>query len=183
VVQGERDLAQDCRSLARFELRGIPPMVAGAARIQVAFTVDADGLLSVTATERTKNIQAQITVKPSYGLQDQEIEGMLKDAISYAQDDLEARKLREAQVAAQQVIVSLNSALDTDGDTLLNSQERELIDQALQTLESSTQGTDAITINQSREKLEEICNFYVERRMNLGIQQALTGLKIDNVTI
>lgn len=181
VVQGERDLVKDCRSLARFELRGIPPMVAGAARIQVAFTVDADGLLSVTATERTSGIQSQITVKPSYGLNDQEIAGMLKDALSYAQDDLEARKLREAQIEATRVSESLRAALIKDGDKLLTAAERIPIEQALAVLEATTQSADAAAINQSREALEKICNFYVERRMNTEIQ-ALAGLRLDDLT-
>ena len=129
VVQGEREKVADCRSLARFELRGIPPMVAGAARIQVTFAVDADGLLDVAARERTTGIEATITVKPSYGLTDQEIAQMLQDSFVHAADDMQARALAEAQVEADQIVAATQAALHADGD-LLGRDERVAIDAA-----------------------------------------------------
>lgn len=179
IVQGERDLVQDCRSLARFELHGIPAMVAGAARIRVAFMVDADGLLSVTATEQTSGIQSQVTVKPAYGLSDREIEIMLKDAIGHAQEDMQARHLREAQVEATRVIEALQAALADDGEQLLSASEREQINQTLGALIKIATGTDVATIRQAQETLEKCCSFYVERRMNAGIQRALAGKRIE----
>ncbi|PLY13132.1 MAG: Fe-S protein assembly chaperone HscA [Sedimenticola sp.] len=179
VLQGERELVSDCRSLARFELRNIPPMVAGAARIRVTFAVDADGLLSVEAQEQSSGVKASVVVKPSYGLTDTEIEGMLRDSMEHAEDDLEARRLREQQVEAERVIEALSAALADDGDQLLNPQEREQVEQALAELVSQKDGSDVNTIKQAVETLEKRCEFYVERRMNQSVNQAMSGHTID----
>ncbi len=179
VVQGERELVDDCRSLARFVLRGIPPMVAGAARIQVTFQVDADGLLSVTAKEQTSGAEAHIEIKPSYGLSDQEIETMLRDSFSHAEDDMRARKLREQQVEAEREIEALRAALAEDGERLLDGEERARIDQALARLERVRQGDDAEAIKQAIAELEAVCAGYVARRMDSNIQRALAGHAID----
>ena len=179
VVQGERELVSDCRSLARFELRGIPPMVAGAARIRVTFEVDADGLLSVSARETASGVQASIEVKPSYGLTDNEIETMLRDSIAHAGEDKLARSLREQQVEADRTIEALESALADDGDRLLNADERRLVESALAELRDIARADDRLVIKQAIEKLEQVCGFYVERRMNQSIQQAMSGHKVD----
>ncbi|MEL0583327.1 MAG: Fe-S protein assembly chaperone HscA [Candidatus Thiodiazotropha sp. (ex. Lucinoma kazani)] len=175
VVQGERELVSDCRSLARFELRGIPPMVAGSARIRVTFAVDADGLLSVNAVEQSSGIQTSIEVKPSYGLTDNEIETMLLESIAHASEDKLARSLREQQVEADRVIEALDAALVDDGDLLLNSEERQQVEYALDKLRSVARATDQSIIKKAIEALEERCGFYVERRMNQSIQQAMSG--------
>jgi molecular chaperone HscA len=179
VLQGERELVSDCRSLARFELRGIPPMVAGAARIRVTFAVDADGLLSVTATEQSSGVQAQVEVKPSYGLTDNEIETMLTDSMAHAQEDMQARKLREEQVEARRTAEALVAALADDGDRLLNDEEKDRIEDALKALLLVIDGDDAATIKKALESLEQTCAFYVERRMNSGIQQAMAGHTVE----
>jgi molecular chaperone HscA len=179
VVQGERELVADCRSLARFELRGIPPMVAGAARIRVTFAVDADGLLSVSAREMASGVQASIEVKPSYGLTDNEIETMLKESIAHAGEDKLARSLREQQVEAMRTIEALEAALADDGERLLDSDERRRIETALEALRALAQGDDQQAIKAGIEKLERVCGFYVERRMNQSVQQAMSGHKVD----
>ncbi|MEJ2403766.1 MAG: Fe-S protein assembly chaperone HscA [Candidatus Thiodiazotropha sp.] len=179
VVQGERELVSDCRSLARFELRGIPPMVAGAARIRVTFAVDADGLLSVSAIEQSSGVQAHIEVKPSYGLTDQEIETMLRDSIAHANEDKLARNLREQQVEAERVVEALVSALAEDGDRLLDAAERARVDQALDDLKGVVDATDPQQIKTRIAELEKTCGFYVERRMNQSIQQAMSGHSLD----
>ncbi|MEJ1297380.1 MAG: Fe-S protein assembly chaperone HscA [Candidatus Sedimenticola sp. (ex Thyasira tokunagai)] len=179
VLQGERELVSDCRSLARFELRGIPPMVAGAARIRVTFSVDADGLLSVGAEELSSGVKAHVEVKPSYGLSDGEIEGMLRDSIDHAQEDLEARRLREQQVEAQRVIEALTSALADDGDDLLSSEERERVESSLQSLADSAGGDDYQAIKNAISALEKSCEFYVERRMNSSVTKAMSGHSVD----
>ncbi len=178
VVQGERDLVADCRSLARFELRGIPPMVAGAARIRVTFQVDADGLLSVEAEELTQHVKASIEVKPSYGLSDNEIAEMLRASMEHAEDDVKFRQLREQQVEAERVIEALSAALAKDGDQLLNDEERRQIDMALQQLQQLARGDDAAAIEDSIKLLEQSCDFYVERRMNSSIHDAMAGHNI-----
>ncbi|MCG7965081.1 MAG: Fe-S protein assembly chaperone HscA [Candidatus Thiodiazotropha taylori] len=179
VVQGERELVADCRSLARFELRGIPPMVAGAARIRVTFAVDADGLLSVSAIEQSSGVQANIEVKPSYGLTDQEIETMLRDSIAHADADKQARSLREQQVEAERVIEALHAALAEDGERLLDATERQQVDAALETLRNVSKDGDQEQIKNQIAELEKSCGFYVERRMNQSIQQAMSGHSVD----
>lgn len=179
VVQGERELVEDCRSLARFELRDIPPMTAGAARIRVTYQVDADGLLSVTADEQTSGAQAHIEVKPSYGLTDNEIESMLQASMNYAQDDMQARRLREQQVEADRVLEALHAALRQDAEQFLNANERQAIDAAARTLAHVRAGTDQKAIKAAIERLEAVSAVYVERRMNTNIQKAMTGRAID----
>jgi molecular chaperone HscA len=180
VLQGERELVKDCRSLARFELRDIPPMVAGAARIQVTFAVDADGLLSVEAREQSSGVKARVEVKPSYGLTDSEIEGMLRDSIEYARDDLEARHLREQQVEADRVIEALTAALERDGDELLSAEERARVESALSELVKIAHGEDQRAIKKGIEALENRCEFYVERRMNSSVSKAMSGRSVED---
>ncbi len=179
VVQGERELVSDCRSLARFELRGIPPMVAGAARIRVTLEVDADGLLNVSAKETGSGVQASIEVKPSYGLTDLEIETMLRESITHASDDKQARSLREQQVEAARTIEALESALEDDGDRLLNSEERAEVEAALEALRGLSKSDDQKQIKAGIEELERVCGFYVERRMNQSVQQAMSGHSVE----
>ena len=179
VVQGERELVADNRSLARFELRGIPPMVAGAARIRVTYSVDADGLLHVEAEEQTSGVKAAVTVKPSYGLTDDEIAGMLRDSMDHARDDMVARQLREEQVEAERVIEALRAALAGDGDALLGAAERTAIDAAVESLSIAARGDDTSAIRRARESLERTCEPYVERRMNASIRRAMAGHKVD----
>ncbi len=154
-------------------------MVAGAARIRVTFAVDADGLLSVTATEQSSGVQAHVEVKPSYGLTDNEIETMLTDSMAHAQEDMQARKLREEQVEARRTAEALVAALADDGDRLLNDEERARIEGALTALLVVIDGDDAATIKKAVESLEQTCAFYVERRMNSGIQQAMAGHTVE----
>ena len=182
VVQGERELVSDCRSLARFELRGIPPMVAGAARIRVSFQVDADGLLSVTAREQTTGHEARIEVKPSYGLSDDEIAAMLKDSFSHASDDAFRRALREAQVEAQRLIEAVQSALKEDAE-LLSAQERSHVDNAIVRLQAAVIGDDRRAIDQAMDALSKGTNDFAARRMNKSVSKALSGKKIDQIGI
>lgn len=179
VVQGERELVDDCRSLARFELRDIPPMAAGAARIRVTYQVDADGLLSVTAQEQTSGVQAHIEVKPSYGLTDNEIETMLRDSLEHAQDDVEARRLREQQVEADRVLEALQAALKEDGDRFLSGDERASVEDAARHLAEARNGDDARAIKRAIEALEAASEAYVDRRMNANIQKAMAGHAVD----
>lgn len=179
ILQGERDLVSDCRSLARFELRGIPPMVAGAARIRVTFEVDADGLLNVTAVEQTSGIQARVEVKPSHGLTDAEIEGMLRDSLAHSREDMETRRLREQRVEAQRTLEALRAALARDGDSLLSAEERGLIEQALAQLEQRMAEDKADVIKAAIDHLEQSCSFYVERRMNRTIRNAMAGHRVE----
>jgi molecular chaperone HscA len=179
VVQGERELVADCRSLARFELRDIPPMVAGAARIRVTFAVDADGLLNVSAIEQSRGVQAHIEVKPSYGLTDQEIESMLRDSIAHASEDKLVRSLKEQQVEAERVIEALQAALAEDGELLLDKAERQQVDGALDALRKVLGDGDQVQIKKQISELEKSCGFYVERRMNQSIQQAMSGHSVD----
>ncbi|MGB5744027.1 MAG: Fe-S protein assembly chaperone HscA [Sedimenticolaceae bacterium] len=182
VVQGERELVADCRSLARFTLRDIPPMVAGAARIRVTYSVDADGLLRVEASELSSGALARVEVKPSYGLTDDEITGMLKASIEHARDDIDARRLVEEQVEAQRVTQALNAALACDADELLSAQERAVIDQALQALNATVDvSQDAAEVEAAVKRLESDCEFYVERRMNSGVRKALAGQRVDEI--
>ena len=182
VIQGERDLVADCRSLARFELHGIPPMVAGAARIRVTFQVDADGLLSVTAREQISGHEARIEVKPSYGLSDDEIAGMLKDSFNHAGDDSFNRALREAQVEAQRLIEATVSALQVDAD-LLSTIERTQIDNAIAKLQAATQGEDRRAVDEAMQKLSAATNEFAARRMNQSVKRALAGRKVDQLSL
>lgn len=181
VVQGERELISDCRSLARFELRGIPPMVAGAARIRITFQIDADGLLSVSAREETSGVESSIQVKPSYGLSDGEIESMLKDSFSYAQDDIDARKLREEQVDASRVVEALNAALEEDGEKLLSSEERDRIRQAIDELVEIAQQSDQRAIKLKIESVDKVTAEFAQRRMDASINIALAGQRVDDI--
>ena len=180
VLQGERELVSDCRSLARFELRGIPPMVAGAARIQVRFQVDADGLLEVTAEEQTSGVQARVEVKPSYGLADEEIETMLRSSMDHASEDMKIRALREQEVEANRVIEALDSAFETDADDLLSEAEKSEILAARDHLQETMcehQNADAIKV--AMKELEKVSEVYVARRMNVSVQHAMAGHKVD----
>jgi len=179
VVQGERDLVDDCRSLARFELTGIPPMVAGAARIKVTYQVDADGLLSVSAVEQSSGVTSQIEVKPSYGLSESEIERMLLESMEHAVDDIAFRKLREQQVEADREIAALNAALAEDGKHLLSEQEYQVIQQALDHLTSVRNGDDSAIIKSAIDDVEQACAEYVARRMNVNINKALQGHRVE----
>jgi molecular chaperone HscA len=180
VVQGERDLVADCRSLARFELRGIPPMAAGAARIRVTFTVDADGLLSVNAKEQGSGVEAKVDVKPAYGLSDEQIASMLKDSFATAQQDMQARALVEARVDADRMIAATRSALSADGD-LLEAAERESIEVQMASLAETAKGDSASNIEAATEALAKGTEAFAAMRMNRGIQQALSGKKLEEV--
>jgi molecular chaperone HscA len=179
VVQGERELVSDCRSLARFELRDIPPMVAGAARIRVTFQVDADGLLNVTAEEKATGARSSIVVKPSYGLSDTEIERMLGDSLSHAREDMELRRLREEQVEADRVIEALRAALAEDGDRLLTAAERDAIETTARFLAEARAGTDYRAIKTAIGAVEQASGDYVARRMNESIRKAMAGHRVD----
>jgi molecular chaperone HscA len=180
VVQGERDLVADCRSLARFELRGIPPMAAGAARIRVTFTVDADGLLTVTAREQGTGVEARIDVKPSYGLSDEQIAAMLQDSFATAQEDMQARALVEARVEAERMLDATRSALAADGD-LLDAQERAAVDELMQALEAARNLTDAAAVEAATEALAKGTEPFAAMRMNRSIAQALAGRNVENL--
>ncbi|MGM9489437.1 Fe-S protein assembly chaperone HscA [Ideonella sp. YS5] len=180
VVQGERELVADCRSLARFELRGIPPMVAGAARIRVSFQVDADGLLSVAARELTSGVEAAVQVKPSYGLADEDIARMLKEGFTSAEEDMQARALREARVEAERMDLATQAAIAADGD-LLPESERLDIEALLQGVRDAARGDDAAAIDAAVKALAEGTEPFAAARMNRGIRQALTGRGIDEI--
>ena len=180
VVQGERELVSECRSLARFELRGIPPMVAGAARIRVSFQVDADGLLSVSAREETSGVEAAVTVKPSYGLADDRIAQMLKDGFAHAEGDMAARSLREAQVDAQRMLVATRSALKADR-ALLTDDEAAQIELLLQRLDRDASSDDADAIQATIEAVADGTEAFAGARMNEGIRKALSGRRLEEV--
>jgi molecular chaperone HscA len=180
VLQGERDLVTDCRSLARFELRGIPPMVAGAARIRVTFQVDADGLLSVTAREQSTGVEASVAVKPSYGLSDDEITKMLADSVSQADNDARARMLREQQVEARQLVESVRAALAADGD-LLDTQERQVVDERLAAAAAVQDADNVEVIHDAVKALSDSTEDFAARRMDRGIRAALAGRKLDEL--
>ncbi|MWQ86206.1 Fe-S protein assembly chaperone HscA [Glaesserella parasuis] len=181
VVQGERELVDDCRSLGRFTLRGIPPMVAGAAHIRVTYQVDADGLLSVTAMEKSTKVQASIQIKPSYGLTDEEVTEMIKSSMTNAKQDMEARQLAEQRVEADRVIDSVIIALQEDGAELLSVDEFKRIEAELQKLIYAKQGTDRQAIQQGIKDLDLATQEFAARRMNLSIQKALAGKAVDEV--
>jgi len=181
VLQGERELISDCRSLARFELRGIPAMVAGAAKIRVTFQVDADGLLSVAARELGSGVESSIQVKPSYGLTDGEISRMLKDSFENAGDDKVARVLREQQVDAQRLVEAVEAALEVDGQSLLDAEERMVIDLQLQELRELMQGTDGPAIEQQTKRLSQVTDAFAARRMDLTVKTALSGRNLNEI--
>ena len=183
VVQGERELVSDCRSLARFELRGFPAMVAGAARIRVTYQVDADGLMSVKAQEKTSGINADIVVKPSYGLTDVEIEAMLRSSVEHARDDVQARQLKEQQVEAKRVIEAVDAALHSDGRQLLTLSEYDAIKQARDQLLAEIENATAESLKQAIKRVEKISENYVAKRMNNSVKQVLAGQQIDEVDI
>ena len=180
VVQGERDLVADCRSLARFELRGFPPMVAGAARIRVTFTVDADGLLQVSAKEQHSGVEAGINVKPTYGLDDGEIARMLQESFSTAQADMRARAIAEARLDAQRLLLATQGALDVDA-ALLELKEREQIDTLMAALRDLLASGDAAAVEAATKALADGTQAFAAARMNQGIRQALAGRNIETV--
>ena len=180
VVQGERELVSDCRSLAKFTLRGIPPMTAGAARIRVTFQVDADGLLSVSAQEQSTGVQAQIEVKPSYGLDDSTITQMLKDSMSNAAEDMAARARAEAVVEAESLTDAVNAALELDSD-LLDAEELQQIQQDIAVLQGRLKDGKAEDIRSAVAKLSHSTDNFAAKRMNRNIQRALTGQSVDNI--
>ncbi|MEW5769515.1 MAG: Fe-S protein assembly chaperone HscA [Pseudomonadota bacterium] len=183
VVQGERELVADCRSLARFELRGIPPMVAGAARIRVTFQVDADGLLSVTAREMGTGIESHIAVKPSYGLTDDEVAAMLQDSYAHAQDDMAARNLAEAKVDAQRLVEATEAALAEDGGKLLDAGERAAIEEQIRALKSALAGSELAAVKRAADALNQGTGEFAARRMDASVKRALTGHKLDELEI
>ena len=183
VVQGERELVSDCRSLAKFELRGIPPMVAGGARIRVTFQVDADGLLSVSAREKSSGVEASVVVKPSYGLSDDEITRMLLTSQENAKDDMAARALREQQVDAGRLIEAIEAALTENGDSLLSAAERAEIDEGMTALRRTLEGANHQLIKEQVERLNHISEMFAARRMDQSVQKALTGHKLEELEI
>jgi molecular chaperone HscA len=180
VVQGERDLVADCRSLARFELRGIPPMAAGAARIRVTFQVDADGLLSVSARELGSGVEASIVVKPSYGLADDQIARMLQEGFAHADTDMAARRLAEARVEAERMVLATASALGADGE-LLEAGERSAIEELMQAVRSAAATDDASAIDAAVQALARGTEGFAAARMNRSIRAALAGRKVEEV--
>jgi molecular chaperone HscA len=180
VVQGERELVSDCRSLARFELRGIPPMAAGAARIRVTYQVDADGLLSVAAREMHSGVEAAIEVKPSYGLGDHDIARMLQDSFSSAEQDMQLRALREEQVEAERILIATQSALDQDAD-LLSAEERNTIDGLMSQVRSAAKGSDHGAIKDAIEALAKATEEFAARRMDRSVRSVLAGRKLDEI--
>ncbi len=180
VLQGERDLVSECRSLARFELRGIPPMAAGAARIRVTFQVDADGLLSVSARETGSGVEASVVVKPSYGLADEQIARMLQDGFAHAEDDMAARKLREARVEAERMVLATRAALAADAD-LLMAEEQADIEALVQAAQASAESGDARLIEQAVQALADGTEAFAAARMNQGIRKALAGRRVEEV--
>lgn len=180
VVQGEREMVSDCRSLARFTLRGIPPMAAGGAHIRVTFQVDADGLLSVSAMEKSTGVEASVQIKPSYGLSDTEIAKMIQSSMENAQEDLQARRLAEQKVEAARVLESLTAALEEDAH-LLNEDEKTAIDKVVDTLIESVEGTDPVAIENAIKLLDKQTQNFAARRMDSSIRQALAGHSVDEI--
>lgn len=181
VVQGERELVSDCRSLARFELRGIPPMVAGAARIRVTFQVDADGLLSVSAREKTKGVESSVVVKPSYGLSDDEVAAMLKDSMAHAKDDAKRRALKEAQVEAQRLIEATVAAMEEDAH-LLSDDEIKKIKTAIAHLQTTMLGDNRRLINIAMDDLAYETQEFAHRRMDQNVKRALAGRSVEELS-
>jgi molecular chaperone HscA len=181
VLQGERELVADSRSLARFELRGIPPMVAGAAKIRVTFQVDADGLLSVSARELGSEVHASIQVKPSYGLTDDEVARMLRDSFAHAGDDKSARLLRELQVDARRLLEAVEAALQVDGERLLSDEERQVIAVQVRLLRDLLTGNDALAIEQQSKRLTQVTDAFAARRLDATVKSALAGRSLDEI--
>jgi molecular chaperone HscA len=180
AVQGERELVSDCRSLARFELRGIPPMTAGAARVLVTFQVDADGLLSITAKEKSTGVEASIVVKPSYGLTDAEIERMLRDSFEHARDDVQARVLHENRVDGERLADAVRVALDRDGE-LISAAQRAEIERLLAALRARLPGSDHRSIKQAADALNRATEDFAARRMDANVRKALAGQRIADL--
>jgi molecular chaperone HscA len=183
VLQGERETVEHCRSLARFELRGIPPMAAGAARVRVTFQVDADGLLTVSARESRTGVETAVTVKPSYGLNDDDIARMLADSQRFAQEDTDARALREQRVDGQQLLDVTQSALAADGARLLDAGERAVIEHALESLRTALAGSERVAVHAATEALNRASSEFAARRMNSAVRAALTGHKLAELDI
>ncbi len=181
VVQGEREMVDDCRSLARFSLKGIPPMAAGAAHIRVTYQVDADGLLSVTAMEKSTGVQSEIQVKPSYGLSDNEVANMLRDSMTHAKKDMQARALAEQRVEADRVIEGLIAAMQADGDELLSEQEKQDLLKAIEALIELRNGDDANAIEQGIKDTDKASQDFASRRMDKSIRAALSGQSVDDI--
>ncbi len=181
VVQGDREMVNDCRSLGHFTLKGLPPMTAGAPHIRVTYQVDADGLLSVTAMEKTTQVQASIQVKPSYGLNEDEIEKMIRASFDYAKEDKETRHFTELQVEAHRLIEGLKSALETDGHTLLSPLEQEALLESIDNLSVLCEGKDALAVERAMKRIEQETQDFASRRMDKSIREALTGFSIDEV--
>ena len=179
VLQGEREKVEDCRSLATFDLANIPPMVAAAAHIKVTFQVDADGLLSVSAEEKSSGVLASVVVKPSYGLTDREIENILKDSFQHVEEDMRVRALIEEQVEADRVLEALQAALQKDGEQLLSNDEISTILRAKENLEHARKTDDRDAIKNAIKQLEDVSETFVARRMNKGIQQAMKGHRVE----
>ncbi|HHG3532488.1 TPA: Fe-S protein assembly chaperone HscA [Vibrio parahaemolyticus] len=181
VVQGEREMVDDCRSLASFSLKGIPPMAAGAAHIRVTYQVDADGLLSVTAMEKSTGVQSEIQVKPSYGLSDNEVANMLRDSMTHAKEDMQARALAEQRVEADRVIEGLIAAMQADGDELLSEQEKQDLLKAIEALIELRNGDDANAIEQGIKDTDKASQDFASRRMDKSIRAALSGQSVDDI--
>ena len=181
IVQGERELVTDCRSLASFELRGIPPMVAGAARIQVTFQIDADGLLNVSAREETTGVQSSVTVKPSFGLTDDQISDMLRASFAHASEDKEARQLAEQRVEARQLIDGLEAAIAADGSALLDQAECEALHELMDQLRRVSGEDDVGAIRSLTERLGRASEAFAARRMDRSIREALSGVALDSL--
>ncbi len=181
VLQGERELVKDARSLARFELRGFPPMVAGAAKIRVTFQVDADGLLGVSARELSSGVEASVQVKPSYGLTDGEIANMLQDSFRHAGDDMQARALREQQVEARRLIEAVSAALAADGERLLDAEERQVIELEIARLAELLDATDVQALEEQTKRLSHVTDAFAARRMNASVKAALAGRRLNDI--
>jgi len=182
VVQGDREMVDDCRSLAEFKLTGIPPMVAGAAHIRVTFQVDADGLLSVTAVEQSTNVESHIVVKPSYGLTDEAIMEMINSSLEHAEEDVQMRRLREQQIEAMRLVEATRAAIEENGKALLSEEEYANISKAVDDLETLSKNEDYITIKNRIEKINKLTEVFAARRMNVSINQALVGSTVNELT-
>ncbi len=183
MVQGERELVSDCRSLARFELRGIPPMAAGAARIRVTFQVDADGLLSVSAREQTSGVEANVVVKPSYGLTEDEITDMLKSSFSAAEADKQARVLGEAVVDAERLLEAISVALEKDGNALLSAEEKQVIVSQMHALRALCKEKDSHAIHAASEALNHATETFAARRMDASVKSAFAGQNLNTLEL